>query len=98
MALTGRFVALTLVGVLLAIASARAAALYAAGLAALGLLDLALAGRVAGLGLLRQASSPVRLGEAGETRLRVANGGRRTVRALVRDAWVPSAGARPRQQ
>ena len=98
MALTGRFVALTLVGVLLAIASARAAALFAVALVVLALIDLALAGRVADLRLLREPSSPVRLGEAGETRLRLSNSGRRTVRALVRDAWVPSAGVRPRQQ
>jgi len=98
MALTGRFVALVLLGVLLAIASARAAALYAGVVVLLAVADLVFAGRIADLRLARQPSSPVRLGEPGESRLRIANAGRRRVRALVRDAWVPSAGARPARQ
>jgi len=98
MALTGRFVALTLLGVLLAIASARAALLFAGALVVVALLDAALAGRIADLHLQRQPSSPVRLGEAGETRLRVTNDGRRSMRAVVRDAWVPSAGVSPARQ
>jgi len=95
MALTGRFVALTLLGVLLAIASTGAVLLYAAALAVVAVGDVALAGRIADLRLERQPSSAVRLGETGESRLRVTNDGRRTVRATVRDAWVPSAGVRP---
>jgi len=95
MALTGRFVALTLLGVLLAIASTGAVLLYAAALAVVAVGDVALAGRIGDLRLERQPSSAVRLGETGESRLRVTNDGRRTVRATVRDAWVPSAGVRP---
>ena len=98
MALTGRFVALTLLGVLLAIASAPAALAYAGALAVVALADFALAGRIADLRFVREPSAAVRLGETGQTRLRVTNGGRRTVRAVVRDAWVPSAGVQPARQ
>src|SRR3954469_11760180 len=98
MALTGRFVALTLLGVLLAIASARAAEVYAAGLVLVALVDCVSAGRITDVRLQRQPSSAVRLGETGETRLRITNTGRRPLRALVRDAWVPSAGVLPARQ
>jgi uncharacterized protein (DUF58 family) len=95
MVLSGRFVALTLVGVLAAIASAAAAGSYVAALLAAALADLLLAGRIADLRLRRRPSPPVRLGEVAETVLEVTNTGRRRLRALVRDAWVPSAGAFP---
>jgi uncharacterized protein (DUF58 family) len=98
MVLSGRFVALAALGLLLAAWSAGAVLSYAAGLAVLGAVDMLLAARIAGLGLHRDPSAPVRLGERGETVLTVANGGRRTLRAAVRDAWVPSAGATPRSQ
>jgi len=98
MALTGRFVALTLLGVLLAIASARAAEVYAAGLVLVALVDCVSAGRITDVRLQRQPSSAVRLGETGETRLRITNTGRRPLRALVRDAWVPSAGVQLARQ
>jgi uncharacterized protein (DUF58 family) len=95
-ALTGRLVALAALGLLLAAWSARAVLGYAAVLAALVLADLAFAARIADLRLTRDSSAAVRLGESGETVLRVANAGRRRLRALVRDAWLPSAGGRPR--
>src|SRR3954452_14320815 len=98
MVLSGRFAALTLLGVVAAVAGARAALVFAVALSVAASIDLALAGRIADLRLARQPSSPVRLGEAGETRLRITNTGRRRLRAVVRDAWVPSAGAAPRSQ
>jgi uncharacterized protein (DUF58 family) len=98
MVISGRFVLLAAVGVLLAAWSAAAALVYAALLVLLAGADLGLAGRIAGLRLRREPSAPVRLREQGETVLTIANTGRRTVRAVVRDAWVPSAGARPRAQ
>src|SRR4051794_12085491 len=98
MVLSGRFAALALLGVLAAIAAASAAVAFAGALALAALIDVVLAGRIADLRLARTASSPVRLGEAGETRLQVANAGRRRLHAVVRDAWVPSAGAEPRSQ
>ena len=57
-----------------------------------------LIGRIADLRLRREPSPPVRLHESTETVLTIANTGRRALRAVVRDAWVPSAGARPRAQ
>lgn len=95
MVLSGRFVALAALGVVLAAWSVTAVAAYAAAVAALGVADLALAGRIAGLRFTREPSAPVRLRESAESVLIVTNTGRRVVRALVRDAWVPSAGATP---
>jgi uncharacterized protein (DUF58 family) len=96
--ISGRLIALALFGVLAAIGSATAAWIFAGALAVLVIADLALAGRVADLRLTRGTSAAVRLGESGSSVLRVANEGRRPVRALLRDAWVPSAGAAPRTQ
>jgi uncharacterized protein (DUF58 family) len=98
MVISGRFVLLAAVGVLLAAWSGLAAVGYAGFLILLAGADLALAGRIADLRLRREPSAPVRLRERGETVLTIGNSGRRTLRAVVRDAWVPSAGARPRAQ
>jgi uncharacterized protein (DUF58 family) len=98
MVLTGRLVALAALGLLLAAWSAPAMLVYAGVLALAALADVALAGRIADLRLDRAISTPVRLTEQGETVLTIANAGRRPLRALVRDAWVPSAGAAPRSQ
>ncbi|MBE7188203.1 DUF58 domain-containing protein [Jatrophihabitans endophyticus] len=98
MLISGRFVALALVGVLLAAWSAVAVGVYALVLVLALATDLALAGRIAGLDVGREPTAPVRLGERAESVLAATNTGRRVVRALVRDAWVPSAGARPRAQ
>src|SRR5256885_5665892 len=98
MVLSGRLVALAALGVLLAAWSVGAVLSYAALLAALTLVDLALAGRIAALRLSREPSASVRLRERGETVLLIANPARRALRATVRDAWVPSAGAAPRSQ
>jgi uncharacterized protein (DUF58 family) len=98
MALTGRLIALAALGLLVAAVSAAAALAFAGVLALLVVLDLLLAARIADLRLAREPSAPVRLGELGETTLRIGNDGRRPLRAIVRDAWVPSAGATPRLQ
>ncbi|HEV7207046.1 MAG TPA: DUF58 domain-containing protein [Jatrophihabitans sp.] len=98
MVLSGRLVALAAAGVLLAAWSAAALLVYAALLALAAGIDLALAARIASLRLTREPGAPVRLTERGETVLTVANEGRRTLRAVVRDAWAPSAGATPRSQ
>jgi uncharacterized protein (DUF58 family) len=55
--------------------------------------DLALAGAVRRLRFERSGASAVRLGEAAEVTLAVANPGPRRVRGVLRDAWPPSAGA-----
>lgn len=61
--------------------------------AVLTVADRALAPRPESLGLARRATPAVRLGYPAETVLVVTNRVRRRVRALVRDAWQPSAGA-----
>jgi uncharacterized protein (DUF58 family) len=60
--------------------------------------DLALAAPVAGLRLSRSGATSVRLGESAQVRLLVANPSSRRLRAVLRDAWVPSAGASPATQ
>jgi uncharacterized protein (DUF58 family) len=62
------------------------------------LADLALAGRVADLRLERAGATTTRQGETVTVTLAVTNAGRRRVRGVLRDAWVPSAGATPRTQ
>jgi uncharacterized protein (DUF58 family) len=57
-------------------------------------LDLAVAAPLSGLVLLRSGDRQVRFGAAATVRLTVSNRGNRLLRAQVRDAWVPSAGAR----
>ncbi|MDT4964707.1 MAG: hypothetical protein QOF87_4354 [Pseudonocardiales bacterium] len=98
MVLTGRFVALAGLGLLIAAWSARAVAVFSGVLVLLVVADLVLAARISDLRLTRDSSSAVRLGETGETVLRILNAGRRRLRAIVRDAWVPSAGVTPRSQ
>ncbi len=98
MVLTGRLVALAALGTLLAAWSATALGAGVLVLIVLLALDVALAARIADLRLTREATAPVRLTEHAETVLGVVNSGRRALRGLVRDAWVPSAGATPRAQ
>jgi uncharacterized protein (DUF58 family) len=63
--------------------------------AVLALLDLAVAAPVAEVGLGRSGDRQVRAGGTAAVTLTVTNHGPRTLRGEVRDAWVPSAGARP---
>ncbi|MEP7020191.1 MAG: DUF58 domain-containing protein [Pseudonocardiales bacterium] len=98
MALTGRFVALAALGLLIAAWSSVALGVFASVLVVLMIADLMLAARIADLQLSRDSSPAVRLGETGESVLRVLNAGRRPLRAVIRDAWVPSAGVTPRVQ
>ena len=97
MALTGRAALTALLGSLAVLASRTGAAvlivnmLIAAALAA----DLLLAASVRQLTIRRSGDARIHLGQAGSTRLVVSNGGSRTLRGLVRDAWQPSACAQP---
>lgn len=72
--------------------------LAAAVLLLLVVLDLLLAGSVRRLEFARSGATSVRLGEACEVTLTVANPGGRPVRAWLRDAWPPSAGADDRHR
>ena len=100
MVLTGRAPLVALAGVLvvLVVPAPGAAVLLLVGLLAAGtLVDVALAGSVRRLRLARSGATQTRLGEPVTVTLVVANTGRRRVRGWLRDAWVPSAGATPRQ-
>ena len=97
MALTGRAAIVAAVGALVIIAFRNIAALVAvdalilAGIAA----DLLLAAPVRTLRLARAGDARIRLGESGQVTLTLGHPGRRPLRGLVRDAWPPSAGAKP---
>jgi uncharacterized protein (DUF58 family) len=60
--------------------------------------DVVLAGSVRRLMLDREGATRGRLCEPAEVTLVLTNAGRRRARCLVRDAWPPSAGSRPRTQ
>jgi uncharacterized protein (DUF58 family) len=95
MLISGRLVAVAALGLLAAIASAAAALVFAAAVAVLVVVDLLAAARIADVALSRDPSPAIRLGDRGQTTVRLTNTGRRTLRGRVRDAWVPSAGATP---
>ena len=98
MAITGRAAAVALAGVLVVLAVrawwavAAMAAVLAAGIAA----DLLLAAAIRPLGMTRSGDTRVRLGETAAVTLTIRNPGPRALRAVIRDAWPPSAGAAPR--
>jgi len=103
-ALTGRVALAGLLGaaaVLVAAAVAPPAALlvllvFDGALIACAAADLALAARVRPLRIARSGDELVRLGETATVTLTIENPGRR-MRGELRDAWPPSAGARPRR-
>jgi uncharacterized protein (DUF58 family) len=70
-------------------------AISAALLLAVCAVDWAMAGALRPLTLARTGARQVRLGQQAEVVLTVTNQGSRPVRAVLRDAWVPSAGATP---
>ena len=95
MALTWRAVALTALGVvpvaLLPVPGT--ALLWALAVLALCTLDAAMAASPRSVGVVRTVPGPVRLTEQTRSVLTVTNLATRRLRALVRDAWQPSAGA-----
>ncbi|MDM4762710.1 DUF58 domain-containing protein [Galbitalea sp. SE-J8] len=100
MAVTGRFVALVALGavplVALPAASSWLVLLGWLGIVvALAALDLALAASPRRVRITRAVPDAVRLGETARAPLALVNTGRRMLRALVRDAWPPSAVAAP---
>ncbi|WP_166981097.1 DUF58 domain-containing protein [Paramicrobacterium fandaimingii] len=105
MAVTGWFVALVAVGVIPVIAIGEATgnawAPFVGWLVVCLLiltLDVVLAGSPRRLSIRRSLPDRVRLGEIVTSTVLITNAGRRTVRALVRDAWQPSAVATPSRQ
>jgi uncharacterized protein (DUF58 family) len=99
MALTGRAALAALAGALVVLAFRATAALIVvnalilAGIAA----DLILAASVRQLRVTRAGDTRILLGQTGSVTLSLDNAGDRRLRAVVRDAWRPSAGARPRR-
>jgi len=98
MAVTGRAVLLALLGLLPVVASPHLATGLVTALVLLVVLalDVALAAPVSGLRISRSGATACRLGESAEVQLSVLNRSGRSVRGVLRDAWVPSAGATPR--
>ena len=98
MALTGRAPLLALLGIVpvLLLPSLLTVLAVLVLLVALAVADALLAGPVSSLQLTRSGPTSCRLGEQLELSLSVANAGTRRARGLLRDAWVPSAGAGPR--
>jgi uncharacterized protein (DUF58 family) len=97
MALTGRTGLLAALGAIVLLVAAHWWALLAIeGVLALGVtVDLVLAGNIRRLRFHRSGDTSVRLGQTANVSLIVENLGRRRVKARLRDAWPPSAGARP---
>ena len=97
MTLTGRAALAALAGALVILAFRDVAALLAVNglLLATIAADLVLAAPIRPLLVSRAGETKVLLGQSAAVALTVANPGRRTLRADVRDAWPPSAGAEP---
>ncbi len=95
MVITGRVPLLLLLGLLPVVArpSAGTVWLWLLVVAALVLVDLILAPKPADLSFERDPVGAVRLGHPATSTLHVVNTGRLRARAVVRDAWQPSAGA-----
>jgi len=99
-AVTGRLALLALLGVVpvVLLPDLLTVLVVALVLLAAVCVDLVLAVPVAGLRLSRDGAGAVRLGEQVQVRLTIVNPSRRRLRAVLRDAWVPSAGASPPTQ
>lgn len=100
MALTGWFVALVAIGIVPIVLTARPEVfgLWLAGSVVAATIDVVLAASPRKVRLSRTIQARVRLGESVPSTLLIENRGRRGMRATVRDAWQPSAGATPTRQ
>ncbi len=100
MVITGRLVLLALLGVVPVILypGATAILLWVLLLTVLVVLDVALAASPRRLGITRTLPDAVRLGEDCESALILRNDTSRRMRATIREAWQPSAGAQDPEQ
>ena len=98
MALTGRAVLLALLGLLPVLVLPSLWTVLVVGLvvAAACVADAVAAQPISSLRLVRAGATSCRLGEQVEVTLAVTNPGPRRLVGVLRDAWVPSAGASPR--
>jgi uncharacterized protein (DUF58 family) len=96
-ALTSRAALVALLGsiAVLAIRSTATVLIVNGLLAACIAADLALAASVRQLKVSRSGDTKIHLGQPGSTSVTVINQGSRMLRGVVRDAWQPSADARP---
>jgi uncharacterized protein (DUF58 family) len=96
-ALTGRAVLLALLGLLpvVVLPSLWTVLVVLLLIAAVCVADALLAQPVSSLRLSRSGAASCRLGEQVEVALAVVNPGPRRLQGVLRDAWVPSAGASP---
>jgi len=96
MALSGWFVAFVALGIvpIVVFGDPVVLVLWVLLAVAIGLVDLALSVSVRSLHFERFSPDRVRLGETTSATLRITNPNRRQLRAIVRDGWQPSAGAR----
>ncbi len=95
MAITGRAVVLAAVGLaaVLLVPVPGTILAWTALCVVLCAVDAALAASPRAVAVRREVTGPVRLRDASRSRLTLTHTGRRRLRALVRDAWQPSAGA-----
>jgi uncharacterized protein (DUF58 family) len=100
MALTARAPLLALLGIVpvLLVPSLWTVLVLLALLIVVAVVDVVLAAPVSSLRVTRSGATGCRLGPEAEVHLSVVNTGSRRLRGLLRDAWVPSAGAGPRTQ
>ena len=100
MALTARAPLLALLGIVpvLLVPSLWTVLVLLALLVAVAVADVVLAAPVSSLRLTRSGATGCRLGTEAEVHIAIVNTGSRRLRGLLRDAWVPSAGAGPRTQ
>lgn len=99
MALTGRAALVALLGALVVFVEPLDGAMVGVVAVAIALavtVDMVTAASPRSLGLQHSGATSTRLGEPADVVLTVANTGGRTVQGWVRDAWPPSARARPR--
>ena len=98
MALTGRAVLLALLGLLpvVVLPSWWTVLVVVLLLAACCIADALAAQPISALRVIRSGATACRLGETAEVSLSVTNPGPRRLTGVLRDAWVPSAGATPR--
>ncbi|MEI5671895.1 MULTISPECIES: DUF58 domain-containing protein [unclassified Nocardioides] len=95
MAISGRVPLLLLLGLVPVVLRPAASTvwLWLAAVALVVVADVLLAPRPGRLQVERRRVGAVRIGEPAESQVRLVNDGTRRVRALVRDAWQPTAGA-----
>lgn len=101
MVLTGRIGLIALIGVIPIALSPWPATLFGvmlAAVAALIIIDMALAANTKSLRITRRGDTSARLGQPADTIVDIRNDGSRRFRGMIRDGWPPSARADPRIQ